>query len=334
MHRFAGLADYRPPVVAGIGEGATLALAIAAQTPESTISETLAVDPESTIPLSTVLCTPAPKKPGPGGIVYGLTAGQLPNPIRVVLSPKADAEGRAHTEDLKESHPEIKVSHSGMAADDALRLYGSELLDRLARSKTALNLPIIPIEAAPKHDTMAIVYSGDGGWRDIDEKLGSYLQEEGIPVVGVDSLRYFWSEKTPQQTADDLSRIIETYRSQWKVDHVILIGYSFGANILPATYDKLPDADRQTVSLVSLLAPTHQADFKIAVTGWLGIPGAGKHGDPVVSLAAVEPWKIQCIHGRDEEGSACLDSKRSPARRFWNAPAAIISTATTGHSTA
>ncbi|MDE1159437.1 MAG: alpha/beta fold hydrolase [Neorhizobium sp.] len=320
VHRFAGLSDYRPPVIAGLGDGATLALAIAAQTPESTISETLAIDPESTIPLSTVLCTPAPKKPGRGGIVYGLTAGQLPNPIRVVLSPKADAEGRAHTEDLKVSHPDIKVSHSGMAADDALRLYGAELLDRLARSKTALNLPIVPIPAEPKHDTMAIVYSGDGGWRDIDEKLGSYLQEEGIPVVGVDSLRYFWSEKSPQKAAEDLSRIIDTYRRQWKVDHVILIGYSFGANILPATYDKLPDADRQVVSLVSLLAPTHQADFKIAVTGWLGVPGAGKYGDPVAALAGMEPWKIQCIHGRDEEGSACLDVEKIAGTQVLERP--------------
>ena len=48
---------------------------------------------------------------------------------------------------------------------------------------------------------MAVIYSGDGGWRDIDKDIAGALQEKGIPVVGVDSLRYFWSEKTPDQVA-------------------------------------------------------------------------------------------------------------------------------------
>ncbi len=199
LHRSAGIASYHPPVVAGIGAGATLALAIAAQTPDSTIAVTLAVDPQTTIPLTTILCTPAPKTPVPGGTVYGLTEGDLPNPVRVVFSPAADPAGRVHAEDLQDTHPAIEFSETAEGADVALLESASAIVRRLAHSVSPLNLPIVPIHATPKHNTMAIIYSGDGGWRDIDQQLGAFLKEEGIPVVGVDALRYFWSGRTPNR---------------------------------------------------------------------------------------------------------------------------------------
>jgi len=305
LHRSAEISDYRPPVVAGIGDGATLALAIAAQTPVSTIAETISVDPKTTIPLSKVFCTPAPKTPVPEGMVYGLTPGDLPNPVRVVFTPGADAAGRVHVEALKETHPAVELRETADNAAAALTLNSASITKGLAGSASPLNLPIVPIEAIPRHDAMAIIYSGDGGWRDIDQQLGAYLKQDGIPVVGVDALRYFWSEKTPEQTAADLSRIIRAYRARWQVEDVLLIGYSFGANILPATYRRLPEADRQAVSLVSLLALSHQADFEIDVAGWLGFSGAGKYGNPVDDLRGIEPFKIQCIYGLAEEDSAC-----------------------------
>ena len=163
LHRSAGIVNYHPPVVAGIGDGATLALAIAAQTPDSTIAETLAIDPRTTIPLSTILCTPAPKTPVPGGTVYGLTEGDLPNPVRVVFSPAADAAGRLHAEDLKAVHPAIEFRQTAQGADVALLENASGIVRRLSHSASPLNLPIVPIHATPKHDTMAIIYSGDGG---------------------------------------------------------------------------------------------------------------------------------------------------------------------------
>ncbi|RWX77279.1 virulence factor family protein [Neorhizobium lilium] len=307
LHRHAHIAEYHPPLVAGIGDGATLALAIAAQTPNSTIAGTVAVDPGAVIPLSTVLCTPAPKTPATGGTIYGLTAGELPNPVQIVFSSAAGAEGRRHADELKQSHADIELSDMDGDADSALQQSLTLAFRNLAHSSSPLDLPVIPLEAKPSRNLMAIVYSGDGGWRDIDQKLGGYLQGQGIPVVGVDALRYFWNEKTPDETAADLSRIIATYRKRWKVDHVLLIGYSFGANILPATYRLLPETDRQAVSLLSLLALSHQADFQVDVTGWLGFASDGKYGDPIDDLREIEGFKIQCIHGDAEDDSACPD---------------------------
>ncbi|MEW5299549.1 MAG: hypothetical protein WDW36_002553 [Sanguina aurantia] len=37
---------------------------------------------------------------------------------------------------------------------------------------------------AGKDDVMAIIYSGDGGWADLDRRLGIAFIDRGIPVLG------------------------------------------------------------------------------------------------------------------------------------------------------
>ncbi len=44
--------------------------------------------------------------------------------------------------------------------------------------------------------TFAVILSGDGGWAGLDKKVAAALAAQGIDVVGIDSLRYFWSERT------------------------------------------------------------------------------------------------------------------------------------------
>jgi len=73
-----------------------------------------------------------------------------------------------------------------------------------------------------------VIFSGDGGWRDLDKTIGERLAEAGVPVVGVDSLRYFWQEKTPEGVASDLAGILRHYAEEWQRPQVALVGYSFG----------------------------------------------------------------------------------------------------------
>ncbi|MGO7631962.1 AcvB/VirJ family lysyl-phosphatidylglycerol hydrolase, partial [Rhizobium ruizarguesonis] len=50
-------------------------------------------------------------------------------------------------------------------------------------------------------------------------------------------------ERKPEETAADLSKIIYFYRKQLKVKHVLLVGYSFVADVVPATYQLLKPAE-------------------------------------------------------------------------------------------
>lgn len=311
MQRAGGATSYRPPIVAGIGEGGALALAMIAQSPAATLGEAIAVDPVAGIPLDKVLCTPASKTKADGRTVYGLTDGPLPAPVTVLFTDKAPATGRSHVAALKQAHADIDVRDVASPAEDALSQALADRVDAAGDAEAPLGLPLTILKARPAFDTMAVVYSGDGGWRDIDKQVAGALQQRGIPVVGVDSLRYFWSERKPQETADDLARIIAAFRKEWNVSHVLLIGYSFGADILPATYNRLSEEDKAHVPQITLMALSHQVDYEISVTGWLGVAGAGAGGDPVDDIAKIDARHVQCIYGSEEDDDPCPTLKSS-----------------------
>lgn len=305
VQREAMATTYRPPILAGVGEGGALALAMIAQSPAATIGEAIAVDPLAGIPLQKILCTPASKQTSGNRTIYGLTDGDLPAPVTVLLSPAAPKGGRDHAATLQAEHSDVDIQEVAGQANDALLQALSDRVDAAGDTDQPLGLPLTILDAKPTIDTMAVIYSGDGGWRDIDKELGGYLQKQGIPVVGVDSLRYFWSERKPQEATDDLARIIQTYRHQWGVRHVLLVGYSFGADILPAIYDLLPEKDKSRVPMISLMALSHQADYKVSVEGWLGIQGEGSAGDPVEYIKKMDASMVQCIYGKDDDDNAC-----------------------------
>ncbi|MCA2377949.1 virulence factor [Agrobacterium sp. 22-211-1] len=301
IQRTAGTSSYRQPILTGIGKGGTLALAMIAQSPVSTIRDAIAVDPKAGLPLEKILCTPATKDKVDGETVYGLTDGPLPAPVSVLFTPAADQKGRDHVNTLVKLHPDIDVTDVDDKADEILTQTLSDQIDAAGDTDNPLGLPIKVLETNPVMDTMAVIYSGDGGWRDLDEEVGGALQKQGIPVIGVDALRYFWKEKQPQEVASDLGRIIDTYRKQWKVRNVVLIGYSFGADIIPATYNLLPERAKSHVVQLSLLGLSTEVDFEISVQGWLGVAGEGKGGKTVDDIAKIDPKLVQCVYGTEEE---------------------------------
>ena len=95
---------------------------------------------------------------------------------------------------------------------------------------------------------MAVIYSGDGGWRDLDKQIGEALAARGVPVVGVDSLRYFWRARTPDEIAQrPRRRSSTTTATRWEhASASSLVGYSFGAGILPFALNRLPAEPRAT----------------------------------------------------------------------------------------
>ncbi|MCD8551898.1 MAG: hypothetical protein LRY74_18280 [Shewanella xiamenensis] len=51
--------------------------------------------------------------------------------------------------------------------------------------------------------------SGDGGWATLDKsRWGGILQQQGWPVVGWSSLKYYWKQKDPKDVTQDTLAII------------------------------------------------------------------------------------------------------------------------------
>ncbi len=174
-------------------------------------------------------------------------------------------------------------------------------------------MPVVEVPVKAAVDNVTLFYSGDGGWRDLDRTIAGEMVALNYPVVGVDVLRYFWGHKTPEQAAADLSATMAYYRKHWHVKQFVLTGYSFGADILPVLYNRLPEEDKDSVSLLVLIALAKSADFEIHVSGWLG----QSSGELVLApeLVKIPKAKILCIYGREEKAeTACLDLYNTEAK--------------------
>ncbi|MEK0082234.1 virulence factor family protein [Benzoatithermus flavus] len=299
---------YLTPIVAGTGAGAAVAYVALAQSPDATIDGAASDGFSTRIVTQKPFCGEAPPHPAAeGGFAYGPSERPLPGWWRVAVPPEDATAARSFAAAVA-SNQEKTVLEASAGSDLAARLV---LLLRppveaaQAESQTVADLPLVELPVAGKGRYMAVIYSGDGGWRDIDKDIAGRLQASGIPVVGVDSLRYFWSAKTPEQVGSDLALILDHYREAWGRPDVVLAGYSFGADILPFAYNRLPPDQKQHVRRLSLLGVSSSADFEIHVTGWLGVNEHEGSLPTLPELRAIPHGLIQCFYGEEEEDPVC-----------------------------
>jgi len=302
-------ARYRTPILAGIGAGGTLAYAALAQSPAATVRGAASVDPAPALRTKVPLCEGAPARPGPRGKGFSYGPKQhLPGWWRVdsrtPLPPKLAALAEPRTQPAGPGGRRRTSLSPEERLVDLLR----PVLEAPESEHTVGDLPLVEIPAEKPGDLFAVIYSGDGGWRDLDKDIGEQLAKSGVSVVGVDSLRYFWEERTPEQMATDLTAILEHYREAFGAKRVILIGYSFGAGVLPFAVNGLSDADRASIVLISLLGLEARTSFEIRVTGWLGASPSGEGAREVLpELLRLDPKRVQCFYGEEEDDSLCPD---------------------------
>jgi type IV secretory pathway VirJ component len=174
------------------------------------------------------------------------------------------------------------------------------------------NLPVneVRAESSPS-DAMAMLITGDGGWAGLDQELAARLAADGVPTVGLNSLKYFWTERTPDETAQDVARIMRHYLAAWNKQRVLLVGYSFGADVLPFVVNRLPPDLRARVATVSLLGVDSNASFEIKIASWVGADDAsGPQTRPEIAAMAGVP--VLCIYGEGETDSICPGLPKSP----------------------
>ncbi len=332
-----GLKRYYQPILVGIGEGAAAAYPAFAQGPEDTFKGALAAG------FCPVLKTVKPMCKGhsddlhgkatPSGFAYPPAAAGLDNFVAlngiagqgcaagdvaafIAASPGAKAVAANAGTPLAD---QIAAAYVDLAATQTAFEQAQKSGDGAPAAVPAhvdisglddLPLTVVPSEGTPQ--SYAIFLTGDGGWAGIDQSISASLAAKGIEVVGFNTLDYYWEAKSAYQTAADINRVLDAIRASDAGAKVMIVGYSFGAEVSPVFYPQLADASKAMISRMVLLVPGTLAVFEFSSSYWLGDePSDGDNVADAVRQDSGVP--VLCIYSADDDG-ACPALAAAPPK--------------------
>ncbi len=178
-------------------------------------------------------------------------------------------------------------------------------------------LPIVERPSRLRSDTMAILVTGDGGWRALDRDLANDLNSHGVSVVGLVAPDYFSERRTANESARALDTLIRTYVGRWHRPRVILIGYSRGAGVLPFMVSRLPATDRSRISVVGLLGLDPDIDFHYSPKVLLWQADDDLFVPVKPELRKIRDTRVLCVAGADDKDAMCRSLTPSVAETFF-----------------
>jgi type IV secretory pathway VirJ component len=311
VQKTLGTKKYMPPLLVGYGEGSTVTYVALAQIPICFLGGfSFGFCPdfvEMKQPCQEPSLTSKHLKDNPGHISYFAFDGMdVPFSVLSWRQPKscsvddigaylANVPHASYIQPQKDWMPQFK---SALAT-------GEKSLPTPPTISTVADLPLIENPSDGHSDTMFLILSGDGGWVDLARFLGDFFHDKKYAVVGFDTLQYYWHYQKPARSGKDLGRIINAYLSQWKKKKIIVMGYSFGADVIPIMLRHLNDETRKAIESVVLIGPNTKTDLEFQVS-YLERDAELTTGEPLFPMFRhFTDTKILCIGGIIEKESLC-----------------------------
>jgi len=161
--------------------------------------------------------------------------------------------------------------------------------------------PSLPLSLHTSPDTtkpLVFYISGDGGFNKFSTSLMQCLNKEGYAVIGLDAKDYFWDKRKPQEAAAAIEQAINESNKDWKKKNVVLIGYSFGADVSPFMLTHFSATLSNKINHLILLSPSSKTDFEIHVLQMFGWGKDAGESVPAEINKIIKPVTI--IVGDDE----------------------------------
>ncbi len=324
--------EYLPPALVGYSSGATLVYATLVQAPPTTFKGAISLGFCPDLDLPQTLCRgsglewksgrkphsfvflPAPALEAPWIALQGLD-DKVCDPASTEAFVRAT--GKAAIVKLP------KVGHGFAVQKNWLpqfkeafeRIFTEPPVEQPAVVPSLEDLPLVEVPArGAERDLLAVLVTGDGGYGVTDRGISEDLASNGIPVVALNSLKYFWVRKTPDIASRDLGRILGHYLSVWRKKRVVLIGYSLGADVMPFMLNGLPENGQSSVTALVLMGPSETVEFEFHLMDWVGrTPGKGSL--PVVPEInrVKKDIPVLCVFGQEDDAQVCrrLDPGRT-----------------------
>ena len=316
--------SYIPPVLIGYSSGATLVYATLVQSPATTFRGGISLGFCPDLVLKKPLCrgsgleSTSGKKPGE----YIYLPSKALNVPWIVLQGGLDKVcDPSLTNDFVKRVPKgelmglPKVGHGFAVAGNWVpqfrkaleKIFGERGPEPAPAGPDALkDLPIIEVPSpAGGGSVLAVHLTGAGGWGVTDKGVAEGLSAAGIPVVGLNSLKYFWTRRTPDSAAEDLERVLRYYFQAWDKRAAVIIGYSFGADALPFIYNRLPDDLKDRIRLLVLLGPSEAANFELHFANLLGKDSWKDDVPTMPEIKKIKNVAVLCFYGTDDTANLC-----------------------------
>jgi type IV secretory pathway VirJ component len=322
--------DYHKPILMGYSSGATLAYGILAQAPANTFKGAISLGFCPDIEIDKPLCN------GTGLKSHVLKLGKswnldpsdkLTAPFIALLGPQDKVCSFTDTEifikqvNTGELVPLPKVGHGFavqknwlpqlLSAYDKVKKSASypEMMEEKNQNaiqqiteKPDSDLPLTVVPALHDYSrSFALFISGDGGWTSFDEGVAEKLSQNGIPVIGLDSQKYFWKARTPEGTTGEIAKVLRYYLKFWNKESFILCGYSFGADLVPFILVRLPADLDPVLKCAVMLSPDTNADFEIHIADMLHMASRKEKYDVPTELKKLVIKHVTCIFGNEED---------------------------------
>lgn len=161
----------------------------------------------------------------------------------------------------------------------------------------------LPGEGRPS-PVAAVILSGDMGFRmGMSPRIAERLAADGVSVVGVNSLSFFRTRRTPAEVEQLIARAVDRAGALGHTGRIILIGQSFGADMVHVGLAKAPASLRAKVQMVGLMVPTDTVFFRASPSELFNWTKPDARALPTARLLDWLP--VTCIQGRKEHASLC-----------------------------
>jgi type IV secretory pathway VirJ component len=170
----------------------------------------------------------------------------------------------------------------------------------------------LTIQYGGKNNTPLIFHiTGDGGAVRFDLKMFKEYHSHGYSYIGLNSLKYFSTKKSPDKVASDMIPVIKSYSNLWDKKTLVLVGFSFGSEIIPFLSERLPDDLKMRLKLIVLLTPAKTSDFHIRMRDMIGLDKKNERYNVVEETSKIKSPQMLVVFGSKEK-PGLIESKEHP----------------------
>jgi type IV secretory pathway VirJ component len=159
-----------------------------------------------------------------------------------------------------------------------------------------------------------VLISGDMGFKiGMGPQIARRFAADGVPVVGVSSLAYFRHQRTPAEVQALVAEAARRALAFGHADRLVMIGQSFGADMMHVGLTGLPADLRAKVKIVELVVPTDTVFYRASPSEMFSWTKPDAMALPTGRRLTWVP--ALCVQGAEEKDSLCPQLTQPNMRR-------------------